>query len=219
MRNYRLKRIVFGIIRKSFVILFLICIAGYIPGLKEKFLSIVDVSSPVVESSFVSEEGWENYSQLDSLGRVGEATALLHKSMMPTVERESIADVKPSGWHTIRYDDLIEDKYLYNRCHLIGYQLTGQNANPLNLVTCTRACNLNMVPYENEVASYLRLTGNHIEYRVTPNFEGDNLVASGITIEAHSVEDDVINFTVYIPNEQPGIGINYSNGDSWTLSE
>ena len=184
--------------------------------LENKFNTLVHGrSDPLI---IEQKDGWEHYSELDSLGRVGEASALLHKSMMPTTERESIQDVRPSGWHTVRYDDLIEDKYLFNRCHLIGFQLTGQNANIQNLATCTRACNLNMVPYENEVANYLRNTGNHVEYRVTPQFEGDNLVASGFTIEAHSIEDDTINFTVYIPNEQPGITIDYSNGNSWRNS-
>ena len=135
---------------------------------------------------------------------------------MPTEKRGSIGSVKPSGWHTVKYDD-VDGKYLYNRCHLIGYQLTGENANTKNLITGTRYLNINgMLPFEDMVADYIKETGNHIMYRVTPVFDGDNLVASGVQIEAYSVEDDGdgICFNVYCYNNQPNITIDYATGDS-----
>lgn len=136
---------------------------------------------------------------------------------MPTEARGQIGMVKPSGWHTVRYDDLIEDHYLYNRCHLIGYQLTGENANPLNLITGTRYFNVvGMRPFEDLVASYVIKSGNHVLYRVTPVYQGDNLLASGVLIEAMSVEDDGngIKFCVFVFNVQPGVVIDYATGDS-----
>lgn len=135
---------------------------------------------------------------------------------MPTSERGSIGQIKPSGWHTVKYD-IVSGKYLYNRCHLIGYQLTGENANPKNLITCTRSMNTEgMLEFENQVADYIKETNNHVLYRVTPIFEENNLVASGVQIEASSVEDKCgdICFNVYVYNVQDGIEINYSNGDS-----
>ena len=134
---------------------------------------------------------------------------------MPTEERGSIGMIKPSGWHTVRYDDLVDGKYLYNRCHLIGYQLTGENANEKNLVTGTRYLNVEgMLPFEDEVADYIKSTGNHVLYRVTPIFSGDNLVCSGVQMEAYSVEDSGkgICFNVYCYNVQPGVSINYATG-------
>ena len=136
---------------------------------------------------------------------------------MPTEERGKIGMIKPSGWHTVKYD-VIKDRYLYNRCHLIGYQLAGENANPKNLITGTRYLNVEgMLPFENLVADYVNNTGNHVLYRVTPMFSGSNLVANGVLIEAKSVEDNGggILFNVYCYNVQPGVGINYENGDSW----
>ena len=135
---------------------------------------------------------------------------------MPTGERDSIGSVKPSGWHTVKYDG-IDGKYLYNRCHLIGYQLTGENANSKNLITGTRYLNTKgMLPFENMVADYIKETSNHVLYRVTPIFQENNLLASGVLIEAESVEDSGsgIKFNVYCYNVQPGILINYENGDS-----
>ena len=135
---------------------------------------------------------------------------------MPTEDRESIGQVKPSGWHTVKYD-IVDGKYLYNRCHLIGYQLSGENANEKNLITGTRYFNVEgMLPFENMVADYVRETGNHVLYRVTPAFEGDNLVASGVQIEACSVEDrgEEISFNVFVFNVQPGVTIDYATGDS-----
>jgi DNA-entry nuclease len=157
---------------------------------------------------------FESYSELDSLGRCGAAYALVTKDTMPTEERGSIASIKPSGWHTIKYD-IVDGKYLYNRCHLIGYQLTGENANEKNLITCTRYTNVGvMLSFENQVATYVKDTSHSVLYRVTPIFEGNNLIASGIEMEAMSIEDDEIMFHVYIYNIQPGITIDYATGDS-----
>lgn len=159
---------------------------------------------------------FEEYSELDALGRCGVAYANVSVDTMPTSERGSIGQIKPSGWHTVKYD-IVSGKYLYNRCHLIGYQLTGENANPKNLITCTRSMNTEgMLEFENQVADYIKETNNHVLYRVTPIFEENNLVASGVQIEASSVEDKCgdICFNVYVYNVQDGIEINYSNGDS-----
>lgn len=172
---------------------------------------------PEFSESELTTESYESYSSLDWLGRCGPATASLGQDLMPEGERESIGMVKPSGWQTIRYDDLIEDKYLYNRCHLIGFQLSGENANECNLITGTRSMNVDgMLPWENQVAGYIRGTGNHVAYRVTPVFEGNNLVASGVIMEAMSIEDEGkgICFNVYVYNVQPGIDIDYSDGTS-----
>ena len=160
---------------------------------------------------------FSDFSPLDNLGRCGPATACIGKESMPTEPRGAIGQIKPSGWHTIRYDDVIEDKYLYNRCHLIGYQLTGENSNPQNLITGTRYLNIEgMLPFENEVSGYIERTGNHVLYRVTPVFKGSNLLADGVTIEALSMEDkgQGICFYVYVYNVQPGISIDYATGES-----
>ena len=160
-------------------------------------------------------ESFEYYSNLDSLGRCGVAFANVSVDTMPTDERESIGSVKPSGWHTVKYD-IVSGKYLYNRCHLIGYQLTGENANEKNLITCTRYMNATtMLEFETEVANYIEETKNHVLYRVTPYFEGDNLVATGVQMEAYSVEDDgQLQFNVFVYNVQPGVVIDYLSGDS-----
>lgn len=157
------------------------------------------------------------YSDFDDLGRCGTAVGLLGPETIPTVSRESILDIKPSGWHTVRYDDRIEDRYLYNRCHLIGYQLAGANAEPRNLITGTRYLNIEgMLPYENAVYGYIIETKNHVLYRVTPIFIEDDLVASGVLMEAYSLEDngEGIQFCKYVFNVQPGVIINYKTGDS-----
>ena len=155
----------------------------------------------------------EHYDDLDSLGRCGTCYALLGKETMPTEPRGKIGMVKPSGWHTIKYDN-IDGRYLYNRCHLIGYQLSGENANEKNLITGTRYLNVEgMLPFENEVADYIR-TGRHVLYRVTPVFIGNDLVATGVKMEAKSIEDDEIQFNVFCFNVQPGIKINYTTGES-----
>lgn len=166
-------------------------------------------------------ESFETYSPLDSLGRCGVAYANVGLDTMPTEERGSIGQVKPSGWQTVKYD-CVDGKYLYNRCHLIGYQLTAENANKENLITGTRYLNVEgMLPFENLVADYVKETENHVLYRVTPIFEGDNLVASGVLMEAGSVEDERegICFNVYVYNVQPGIGIDYATGASWAEGE
>ena len=159
---------------------------------------------------------FENYSDLDALGRCGVAFACVGKETMPTEERGPIGSIKPSGWHSVKYD-FVDGKYLYNRCHLIGYQLTAENANEKNLITGTRCLNTKgMLPFENMVADYVKETGNHVLYRVTPVFEGKNLVASGVYMEAYSVEDDGdgICFYVYVFNRQQGVKIDYLTGDS-----
>ena len=158
---------------------------------------------------------FENYSPLDSLGRCGIAYANVSIDTMPTEDRESISSVKPSGWQSVKYD-IVSGKYLYNRCHLIGFQLTGENANEENLITCTRYMNATtMLQFETEVASYVEETHNHVLYRVTPYFENDNLVATGVMIEAYSVEDNgELQFNVFVYNVQPGIIIDYKTGDS-----
>ena len=159
----------------------------------------------------------EEYSKLDKLGRCGPAFANVGKELMPTSPRESIRDVRPSGWHTVKYDGIIEDRYLYNRCHLIAFMLAGENANERNLITGTRYFNVEgMLPFENQVADYVKSTGNHVLYRVRPIFKGDDLVARGVQMEAKSVEDGGkgVSFNVYCYNIQPGIRINYKDGSS-----
>lgn len=162
----------------------------------------------------------ESYSPLDALGRCGAAVAVVSPSTMPAEgeERSSIGMVKPTGWHTVRYDDLVDGRYLYNRCHLIGWQLSGENANERNLVTGTRFLNTEgMLPFENEVADYVDRTGGRVLYRSTPVFEGDELVCRGVRLEARSLDDGGLGvcFDVFCYNVQPGVGIDYATGDSW----
>jgi DNA-entry nuclease len=167
-------------------------------------------------------DSFEFYSELDSLGRCGQAYANICEEIEPTEERGSIGSIKPSGWHTVKYNDLIDGNYLYNRCHLIGYQLAGENANEKNLITGTRYLNMvGMLEFENLVDDYVDSTGNHVLYRVTPIFEGDNLVASGVQMEGWSVEDNGVGicFNVYCYNVQPGIEIDYATGDSYIAEE
>lgn len=162
-------------------------------------------------------EAFEFYSDLDALGRCGQAYANICPELQPAEERGEIGEIKPSGWHTVKYNEIIDGNYLYNRCHLIGYQLAGENANEKNLITGTRYLNVEgMLPFENAVNDYVVSTGNHVLYRVTPVFEGDNLVASGVQMEARSVEDHGtgICFHVYCYNVQPGIEIDYATGES-----
>ena len=166
--------------------------------------------------SYTSEE-FEIYGALDNLGRCTVAYANVSKNTMPTEKRESIGSVRPSGWHISKYD-FIDGKYLYNRCHLIGYQLTGENANVKNLITCTREMNTGtMLEYENKVASYVKKTNNHVMYRVTPVYDGDNLVAKGVIMEGYSVEDSGsgIEFNIFVYNVQDGVIIDYSNGENY----
>ena len=172
---------------------------------------------PDFAASDLTTTAYEVYSPLDLLGRCGETRACVGPELMPTEERGAIGMVKPSGWHTVRYDDRIDGNYLYNRCHLIGYQLSGENANEMNLITGTRYLNVvGMLPFENAVADYVQDTGNHVMYRVTPIFHTVELVARGVQMEAYSVEDEGagICFNVYCYNVQPGVVIDYLTGES-----
>lgn len=181
---------------------------------------IVNDNIPYFKEEEYTTNSFEKYSELDSLGRCGVAYANISKDLMPTEKRGSIGSIKPSGWHTVKYDH-IDGKYLYNRCHLIGYQLTGENANEKNLITCTRSMNTKgMLQFENMVTKYIKDTGNHVLYRVTPVFEGNNLVATGVEMEAYSVEDngEGIKFNVFVYNIEDGVIIDYKTGDSKLVS-
>ena len=172
------------------------------------------------ESEKTYSESFEEYGKLDSLGRCTYAVSCIGKDLMPTEKRGSIGSVKPSGWHISKYD-FVDGKYLYNRCHLIGYQLTAENANERNLITGTRYLNIEgMLPFENDVADYIEITNNHVYYKVTPIFEGNNLVANGVQMQAYSVEDNGqgISFNVYCYNVQPGVAIDYATGDNQTVA-
>ncbi|MBQ7332734.1 MAG: DNA/RNA non-specific endonuclease [Clostridia bacterium] len=177
---------------------------------------VINENKPFFKESEIVSKSYEKYTELDYLGRCGVAIACVGRDVMPTEDRGSIGQVKPSGWHTVKYD-IVDGKYLYNRCHLIGYQLTGENANKSNLITGTRYLNIEgMLDFENMIADYVKDTGNHVMYRVSPIFKGANLVASGVLMEAYSVEDGGagIEFCVYAYNAQPGIVIDYANGNS-----
>ena len=176
----------------------------------------INNNNPYFTESDYTTKSFEKYLPLDSLGRCGVAYANVCLDIMPKEDRGPIGMVKPSGWHSIRYEN-VDGKYLYNRCHLIGFQLSAENANESNLITGTRYLNIKgMLPFENMVADYVKETNNHVLYRVTPIFKGNNLLASGVLMEGWSVEDDGdgICFNVYCYNVQPGIKIDYSNGDS-----
>lgn len=180
----------------------------------------INDNQPYFSDEDLTTTSFETYSQLDSLDRCGAAYACVSPDTMPTEERGSIGQIKPTGWHTVKYD-FVDGKYLYNRCHLIGYQLTAENANEQNLITGTRYLNADgMLPFENMVADYIKETGHHVLYRVTPLFDGDNLVASGVLMEAESVEDsgEGVCFNVFCYNVQPGVTIDYATGES-ALSE
>lgn len=175
---------------------------------------VINENVPFFTESDFTEEAFETYSDLDELRRCGAAFANVGKETMPTEERGQIGMIKPSGWQTVKYD-CVDGKYLYNRCHLIGYQLSAENANEKNLITGTRYLNVSgMLPFENMVADYIKNTGNHVLYRITPIYQDKNLVASGVLMEAQSVEDDTIRFCVYCYNVQPGIQIDYATGKS-----
>lgn len=230
----------------SLFVIICISILGYLnPNIKEKFLATTSNENLIIQSSFSLENipeynssayviinnnepnfteeelitnSFEKYSELDSFGRCGIAIANLSIDTMPSAndERESISSIEPSGWLNKKYD-IVDGGYLYNRCHLIGYQLSAENANEKNLITGTRYMNTEgMLPFENKVAEYIKETRNHVLYRVTPIYEGNNLVASGVQMEAKSIEDDGkgICFNIYCYNVQPGIEINYKTGDS-----
>ena len=175
---------------------------------------IINNNKPYFKDEYDTSKSFEVYSELDSLGRCGVAVARVGLDTMPNEERESIGMIKPSGWHTVKYD-FVDGKYLYNRCHLIGFQLTGENANPNNLITCTRNMNAKvMLEFENKVADYVKKSKNHVLYRVTPIFEGVNLLATGVEIEAKSIEDNSLEFNVFIFNVEDGVNINYLTGES-----
>lgn len=180
---------------------------------------MLDDNEPTFSQSELTTESFEYYSELDELGRCGYAYACVGPETLPTEDRESISSVKPSGWHNEKYDeDLVDGSWVYNRCHLIAYCLTAENANKQNLITGTRYFNVEgMLPFETQVADYVKETGNHVLYRVTPIYEGENLVASGVQMEAVSVEDEGagIQFNVYCYNVQPGITIDYATGENW----
>lgn len=195
--------------------------AADVPAYSGEPYTAVNNNEPYFISDNLTTEAFENYSELDALGRCGVAYANVCLETMPTEKRGSISEVKPTGWHSVKYDN-VDGKSLYNRCHLIGYQLTAENANQQNLITGTRYLNVDgMLPFENMVADYVKETDNHVLYRVTPIFTGDNLVADGVLMEGYSVEDegDGICFCVYAYNVQPGITIDYATGDSWLSSE
>ena len=176
----------------------------------------VYINNNVPDFSSFPSSFFQFYSNLDALGRSGYAYANIGKDLMPTEKRGKIGMIKPSGWHTVKYD-IVDGKYLYNRCHLIGYQLTGQNANEKNLITCTRQMNVGaMLEFENKVASYIKETSNNVLYRVTPVYDGDNLLASGVVMEGYSPSDKGagIKFNVFVYNVQDGIDIDYKTGDS-----
>lgn len=194
--------------------------ADQIPPYSGDPFVVLNGNTPDFAGQELSAEAYERYAPLDSLGRCGVAEACIGPELMPTEERGSIGQVKPTGWHTVKYD-IVDGKYLYNRCHLIGYQLTGENANEQNLITGTRYLNVEgMLPFEDMVADYIKETGNHVLYRVTPIFEGRELLARGLRMEAWSIEDkgEGICFHVYVYNLQPGIAIDYTTGESTLAS-
>lgn len=188
-----------------------------IPAFAEEPYVVIADNEPDFPANDFTEKSFEHYSELDELGRCGPAYANVGRETMPTEKRGNISHVKPTGWKSVKYD-FIDGKSLYNRCHLIGFQLTAENANKQNLITGTRYLNVDgMLPFENMVADYVKETGNHVLYRVTPIFEGDNLIANGVQMEAKSVEDkgEGVEFNVYVYNNQPGVTIDYATGDNW----
>lgn len=192
--------------------------SSQIPVYAGNAYTTINNNIPFFAADDILSTGHEFYSPLDELGRCGPAMALVGKETMPTEERGEIGMIKPTGWHTVKYSGIVDGNYLYNRCHLIGYQLSGENANEKNLITGTRYFNVTgMLPFENEVADYVKNTGNHVIYRVTPVFAGDNLVADGVLMEAYSTEDngEGVCFCIFVYNIQPGIEIDYATGDSW----
>ncbi|MBQ7359312.1 MAG: DNA/RNA non-specific endonuclease [Lachnospiraceae bacterium] len=192
-------------------------IAEGLPAYTGDMFTVIHDNVPYFEAEEMTDVSYEYYSPLDDLGRCGPCVASIGRDIMPTEDRGAIGSVKPSGWNQAKYTGVVDGAYLYNRAHLIGHQLTGEDANVCNLITGTRYFNTEgMLPFENMVADYIKETGNHVMYRVTPVFEGDNLVATGVLMEAKSVEDDGegILFCVYCYNVQPGVTIDYSDGSS-----
>ena len=189
-----------------------------IPEYKNEIYVIINNNIPYFDESDYTTDAFEKYSDLDEKGRCGVAYANICTEIMPTGERGDISDVEPTGWKQEKYDG----EYLYNRCHLIGYQLAGENANERNLITGTRYFNVQgMLPFENEVADYIdNNPNNHVLYRVTPIFEGNNLLAKGVQIEAYSVEDEGkgVCFNVFVYNVKQEINIEYDKGENWKVS-
>lgn len=185
-----------------------------IPEYESSIYVTLNNNIPYFAEEDYTTKSFETYSNLDSLGRCGVAYANICKEIMPTEERGDISDVYPTGWKQKKYDGT----YLYNRCHLIGHQLAGEDANEKNLITGTRYFNVSgMLPFENEVADYIKANeNNHVLYRVTPIYKDKNLVATGVQMEAYSVEDNGsgVCFNVFVYNVQPGISINYETGES-----
>lgn len=192
-----------------------------IPEFSEDPYVVLNDNMPDFDESDLTTEAFEEYSELDELGRCGVAYANICEEIMPTEERGNISSVTPTGWVQEQYD-FVDGKSLYNRCHLIGWQLSGEDANECNLITGTRYMNVDgMLPFENEINDYVDETGNHVLYRVTPVFEGDNLVASGVQMEAESVEDkgEGICFNIYCYNAEPGVTIDYATGENWLSTD
>lgn len=192
-----------------------------VPAFSGRPYVVINDNQPEFSDDDLTTVSYEYYSPLDTLDRCGYAMACIGRDLMPKDEREGISHVKPTGWVQGQYD-IVDGKSLYNRCHLIGFQLTGENANELNLITGTRYCNVEgMLPFENMIADYIKETGNHVLYRVTPVFDGRNLVARGVQMEAWSVEDngEGVCFNVYAYNCQPGITIDYATGENWLTQE
>ena len=188
-----------------------------IPAYSGEAFAVLNGNAPTFTQEDITTDSYEFYEDLDAYNRCTYTMACIGKDLMPTEERGNIGQVKPSGWVTAKYD-FVDGKYLYNRCHLIGFQLTGENANERNLITGTRYMNVDgMLPFENMVADYIKETGNHVLYRVTPVYDGNNLVARGVQMEALSVEDGGagVCFHVYVYNNQPGVIIDYATGDNW----
>lgn len=207
------KNDILGFIKKDYTISYDI---GEIPEYNGQDYVVINNNEPNFDDSYKVTEYFEIYNSLDELGRTREAFVNASYDVMPTKERERIGMIKPSGWHVAKYD-IVEDEYLYNRCHLIAYQLTGENANEKNLITCTKYMNsVSMLEFENKVANYIRKTKNHVLYRVTPIYKGNDLLATGVQMEAYSVEDSGkgIKFNVFVYNIQDGIEIDYSTGES-----
>ncbi len=194
-----------------------VSVQGELPDFAGEPYIVVGDNVPLFTPGELTTDSYESYSPLDALGRCGVAMACVGTDLMPTEDRGNISQVKPTGWQSVQYD-FVDGKSLYNRCHLIAFQLTGENANERNLITGTRYFNVQgMLPFEEMVGDYVRETGNHVMYRVTPVFEGDNLVADGAYMEGYSVEDngEGICFYIYAYNNQPGVVIDYATGDNW----
>ncbi|MBR1454963.1 MAG: DNA/RNA non-specific endonuclease [Lachnospiraceae bacterium] len=191
---------------------------GDVPEFSGEPFYMLNNGVPFFTDDEITTDVFEEYSELDELGRCGVAYANICKELMPTEKRGNISSVKPSGWHSVKYEKIVSGGSLYNRCHLIGYQLAGENANKLNLITGTRYLNIEgMLPFEDLTDDYVEDTGNHVLYRVTPVFTGDNLVADGVLMEGLSVEDKgaTVSFCAFCYNVQPGITIDYATGESW----